>query len=177
MERFERRSTRTASLWWCGCEATWGRGKRGAYLLELCEVPGVVFTWQVTWIVGRGDVRDALWVYANMAFGIHKGHYVTSSLLPMPRIRKSASIAARSVQRISSVYCRDIQARDDSPARENKTQGHRTPQKDQETGPQGQGCRKACVALGVNSRLSLIVARSRATQVEKGSGHPKQLSL
>lgn len=46
----------------------------GANLLKLCQIPSIVLCWMMTWIVGRGDVRDAFWVYADMAFGIETSH-------------------------------------------------------------------------------------------------------
>ena len=51
----------------------WER-ERGADLLKLGEIPGVVLCWVVSRIVGRGDVRDAFRVHADMAFGIETRH-------------------------------------------------------------------------------------------------------
>lgn len=48
--------------------------ERGVDLLKLGEIPGVVLCWVVSRIVGRGDVRDAFRVHADMAFGIETRH-------------------------------------------------------------------------------------------------------
>lgn len=50
------------------------QGKIWADLLKICEIPGIILCWMMARIVGRGDVRDAFWVYADMAFGIETDH-------------------------------------------------------------------------------------------------------
>lgn len=51
--------------------------ERGADLLKLGEVPGIVLRWVMSRIVRRGEVRHAFWVYADMAFGIETSHVAT----------------------------------------------------------------------------------------------------
>lgn len=42
--------------------------------MKLCEIPSVVLRCVMSRIVGRGDVRDAFGVHADMAFGIETRH-------------------------------------------------------------------------------------------------------
>lgn len=43
---------------------------RGADPFKLCEIPSIVLRWVMSRVVRRRDVRDAFWVYADMAVGV-----------------------------------------------------------------------------------------------------------
>ena len=77
IERFDNRFTLTR-IFWCKI-----RNKVNlqqalcTYIFESIEIPRVIFARVDSWIVGAGYMRDALFVDADMSFGVegHGGKY------------------------------------------------------------------------------------------------------